>query len=347
MANETVDLKKLEDNYGNFYAPGFSITIDENDIQNKGAQIVSLSVDNDIAGADQFSFTINNPYNPDQGTFEWLDNNLIKNEKEVTIKMGYSGNQEIMIVGIISSIKASFGAGGGSQLCVSGYDFSYKMMKDKKPNNWPNKKDSDVITEIANKYNFKIEADDSQVTFPLIKQEESDFEFIKKLAERNGFEFSVFENTLFFKSPPVEPEIAAVLHWGKTLTSFTPEITTTDQVSEIKVIGWNKSTKQEITGSARAPGTVVGSTSVEEIRRPVYDIAHANCLAQAILARIMRGRVKGSGECIGIPILKPGLGIVLQGLGNTFSKKYYLEKTTHSIGTSGYKTTFNVREAGV
>jgi phage protein D len=349
LNNGALDLNGLESRYDNFFAPCFSIVIDGVDIQNAGAQIVSLSVDNDLAGADQFSFTINNPYNPDNGVFEWLDNSVIENEKEVIIEMGYSGDKEVMIIGVISSIKASFGTGGGSQLSITGYDLSYRMMKGKKTNTWSGKKDSDVVNEIANAYKFTaIKTDDTQVEFPVIKQDkESDFDFVKKLAERNGYEFSVYGRTLSFISPPADPATAAVLQWGKTLNSFSPEITTTEQVTEVKVIGWSKSTKSEISGSARAQDSLNGNPSVEEIRRPVYDVAHANKLAQSILATILRGRVKGSGECLGIPLLKPGLGIELQGLGSLFSKKYYIEKTTHSIGTSGYKTTFTVREAGL
>lgn len=344
-----MDLEQLETLYHYFYAPAFSIEIDGQDLLRAGAQITELSVDNDLAGADQFSFTINNPYNPHSGSFEWLDNQMIINDKNVVIKMGYADRLEQMIYGIITSVKASFAANGGSQLQVSGYDLSFSMMKGKKSRSWNNKKDSDVVQDVVNVYGFSpVNTTDTKIVFPQIKQDkESDFDFIKKLADRNGFEFSVFDNSFSFAPPPVKPDKVAVLHYGKTLSSFSPEITTTDQVSEVKVTGWDAKTKKEIIGSAKSNTPESGNAVIEEVRKPVYTKAEADTLAASILAEIMRGRVKGSGECLGLPLLKPGLGIELAGLGKMFSKVYYLEKTTHSMGTSGYKTTFNAREAGV
>jgi phage protein D len=344
-----LDLKQLEQTYKNFYAPGFTIAVSGTDLQKAGAQITAVSVDNDLAGADQFSFTINNPYDPSSGSFAWLDNGIIDNEKEVLIRMGYADAMEDMILGMISSVKASFASGGGSQLQVSGYDLSYKLMKGKNSNSWNNKKDSDVVQLIAGNYGFNsVNADDTKVVFPQIKQDkQSDFEFIKQLADRNGFEFSVADRDVSFIAPPKNSglSVVATLHWGKTLSSFAPEVTTTDQVSEVKVIGWDPASKKEIIGSAKPTQPVPGNASVEEVRKPVYSKAEADTLAAAILDEIMRGRVKGSGECLGIPVLKPGCGIELQGLGARFSKVYYLEKTTHTIGTSGYKTSFGAREA--
>ncbi len=345
--NSQNDLGQLEKKYGNFYAPGYSICVDGSDLQKAGAQITAVSVDNDLAGADQFSFTINNPFDPAKSSFDWLDNKIIVNDKEVTIKMGYADKMEIMILGIITSVKASFAAGGGSQLQASGYDLSYKMMKGKNSRSWNNKKDSDAVVDIAKIHGFSpIDVTDTKVVFPQIKQDkESDFDFVKKLADRNGFEFSVSDRKLSFISPPKNPNVAAILHWGTTLASFSPELTTADQVSEVKVIGWDIASKKEIIGSAKLPGNMQGNAATEEVRKPVYNKAQADTLAAALLEEIKRGRVKGSGECLGLPILKPGVGIELQGLGTQFSTTYYIEKTTHTVGTSGYKTTFTAREA--
>jgi uncharacterized protein len=68
---------------------------------------------------------------------------------------------------------------------------------------------------------------------------------------------------------------------------------------------------------------------------------------KSFLAEAVSGRVKGSGESIGLPLLKPGRRIETQGLGSLWSRTYYLEKTTHTIGASGYKTTFTGREQEV
>ena len=53
--------------------------------------------------------------------------------------------------------------------------------------------------------------------------------------------------------------------------------------------------------------------------------------------------LKGSGESIGIPDILAGTNIELKGLGKQFSSTYYIDQTNHSISSSGYKTTFNVK----
>ena len=75
--------------------------------------------------------------------------------------------------------------------------------------------------------------------------------------------------------------------------------------------------------------------------------AVADAMAKAILNKMSEGFVKGTGECIGLPLVKPGTTIQLEGIGKKFSKTYYIEKTTHSIGTSGYKTTFTVKDNAI
>jgi phage protein D len=46
---------------------------------------------------------------------------------------------------------------------------------------------------------------------------------------------------------------------------------------------------------------------------------------------------------IGIPDLRPGDNIELQGLGKRFSGAYYVTKVEHSLGNNGYLTQFEVR----
>lgn len=357
------DLISMEEEYGNFYAPAFSIEIDGKEIKSLGAEIGGVTVDNIIDGADQFSFSVNNPYNPSSSEFKWSENGFFEVGKKVEIKMGYGSKMELMLMGIITSVKLLFPAGGASQIEISGYNLSHLMMKGKRSNSWNDKKDSQVAAEIGGRYGLSASSvEDSKVVHPKIKQDkESDYDFIKKLADRNGFEFFVFKKTIFFRKPAKEADPLVTLQWGKTLFSFSPEINIAEQATDVKVIGWDPVSKKEIVGKAtkgeeekkkgksgsEMAGKIYKEKVVEEIRKPVYKQAEADALAKAILNKMSEGFVKGTGECIGLPFLKPGNTIQLESLGKKFSKKYYLEKTTHSIGVSGYKTTFGVRDNSI
>ncbi len=267
-----------------------------------------------------------------------------------------------MILGEISSVRPTFPSSGVPQMEISGYDLSHRIMKSKKSNSWDDTTDSDVVKEIVSKYKLKTAGvEDTSVRYDKIIQDtESDFDFIKKLAKRNGFEFFVRGKTIYFRAPKNDRTELTTLKWGETLNTFSPELNIANQVSEVEVRHWDPKTKKEIVGKAkkgdehgRGPGKqsggdivegASGGAVVEIIRTPVYSKEEADTIAKATLNKLAEGLIKGSGECIGIPDIMAGENIRLEGLGKKFTKTYYIEKTTHSIGGSGYKTTFNVKE---
>lgn len=63
-------------------------------------------------------------------------------------------------------------------------------------------------------------------------------------------------------------------------------------------------------------------------------------IAKKIGSERPKKSIIGSGECVGIPEIRPGEPIKIDGLGSMFSQKYTIIAANHSIGSSGYKTTF-------
>ena len=357
-----MDLVGFEKKYNNFYAPTFQINVDKKDLIEEGVEVTNTTVDNSLDGADHFSFSINNPYDVGKKEFKWLDSDMFETGKEVEIKMGYLSKLTTMILGQISSVRPSFPASGIPQMEISGYDLSQQMMKSKKPNSWPEMTDSDVAKDIASVYKLKTSnVEDTKTKHPkIIKDKESDYHFIKKLADRNGFEFFVREKNIYFRIPQNDRKEIAVLKWGESLNTFSPELNVANQVSEIEIRHWDPKTKKEIVASAKkgdehgrdsgkkSGGDLVEKTAkgavVKVIRTPVNSKEEAEKIAKAALDKLAEGLIKGSGECIGIPDIVAGENVKLEGLGKKFSRTYYLEKATHTISSSGYKTTFNVKE---
>lgn len=354
--------------YKNFYVPHFELLVEGQDAVKQGMEIVSVTVDNALDAADQANFTVSNAFDVKNSEVRWFDNE-IKLDKRIEVRMGYTDVLETMFIGLITSVKVNFPSGGMPQLEVTAFDLSHPMTKSKKSLSWDNKKDSDIANTLASSpYGLNTEFDgmatieDTRVEHPTIRQDnQSDFEFLKKRAEENGFEFFVFQKSLFFRRPAYEASAVVELKWGETLMSFSPELDIADQVQQVEVRGWDLRTKREIAGRAQAgeePGRDQGRQSggqllqqsassegtVERVRRPVYTQQEADNLARGILKQISEGFLKGSGECLGLPELRAGKSVVLNGLGRKFSRSYYIEKTNHNISSSGYRTTFNVKE---
>jgi phage protein D len=329
-------------------------------------------VDSTLKGMDQFSFTITGSFDVKNREFVTKSTpvnalaNLFAFGSEVVIKMGYMNKdgRKLLHRGMITSIKTSIPSSGLPQVTVSGYDLSYCMKHNKTSFTWDKKKDSQIASTMAGKYNLTPQVQDSLVEHPRTEQnQQTDQEFLAKLAERNGFEVYTFDRTLHFHEPDSKQTAAITLEWGMGLVSFTPEINLSEQVTAVEVRGWNVATKREFVGKAgtgdelgrdggqKSGGEVVKAACREKktlkMRYPVRSQQEADQKARAILKQRSELFVQGSGESIGLPEILPNTNIELKGLGELFSKTYFIEQATHTINASGYKTTFKVKETTV
>lgn len=354
-----------------YYAPFARVAVEGQDLLGLGLEMISVSLDSALKEMDQFTFVINNAFDIDTREFiskpKRLDE-FFSFGRRVEIFMGYLDKPKLMQTGIITSFRTSYPANGIPQITVGGHDLSYCMGKGKKSKSWNDKKDSDVVAEIAGKYGLDAKVEDTEVQHNRIEQsQQTDYEFIsKKLgADRNGFELYVRNKTLIFKAPANDEGSLLTLEWGAGLVSFTPEINLAEQITKVEVAGWDVRTKREIIGRAQIgdePGRDAGRRSggqyLTEVCRQSEQPAHrvrlsvrsqqeANRNAKAILTKVSEGLVKGSGESIGVPELRPDINVELKGLGAKFSKVYYVEKTMHTVDSSGYKTTFNVKDTTI
>lgn len=361
-----MEFSTLEKEYNHFYAPAFSIIVDGEDLLKQYVEVFGVTVNNTLEGADDFSFTVNNPFDVKAGEFKYIQNHLLDVNNKVEVKIGYGSNLKSIMQGLITSVDLSFPANGVSQLTVKGYNNLHLMMKNKNNHNWGRDdqpgKFSDIAKELAGKYGLETKSEnvvDTKEKPHQIKQhEESDYDFLKKkIAEKIGYELFVFLNDFFFRPPADNKnENITTLEWGKSLISFSPTLNTADQVSEIQVRGWDPNKQEAIVGKARKgdehgrdsnrqSGGELVKESIRYFWKPgVNSKEGAEKIAKSILNKLSEGFVKGNGESIGLPDILPGKNIELAGLGQKFSKTYYIEKVTHSISTSGYKTTFSIKE---
>lgn len=359
-----MDFEQLEKKYGNFLAPGFEIEVAGINLAREGMEIVSVSVEHVLNEADHFTFTINSAFDVAGQELRWIDS-FLPAGKKVTIRMGYAETKPLMMVGIVTSIETRFPAGGTPQLEIGGFDLSHLLMKGMKPRSWDDIKHSDIASRLAlQDYGLKSAVDDTRVTYPKVMKPsgQSDYQFLQDLAQRNFYECFVFGETLFFRSPAKDSEPVVTLRWHQNLISFNPEINLAGQVGEVEVRGWDPKAKKEIVGvakvgdelgrrSGKSGGELIQGltreTIRENVRQPVYSQQEADLLAKSILNKHAEGLIKGTGETIGIPDILPGKTIRLEGLGKRFSKTYYIERAVHSIGASGYHTTFHIKENAI
>jgi phage protein D len=285
----------------------------------------------------------------------------------VTIELGYAGNLQPMIDGKIQTLSSNFFSAGAPTLSVEGSDVSSDLLVTQKSSpqlTFNHVKYSDIVQTLASEAGLSATVDATSETHEeIVKRSGVNYlNFIRDLGRRVNYEFYVLRKTLYFVQPKVQDEEILTLAWGQHLISFNPTTNTTRLATEVEVRSWNPTTKEEIVGRASAgeeqtqeSGRRKGSEIAQElygeakrvIYRPVSSSEEATNIAHAELNKASNQLVEGRGETFGVPGIRPGVTIKLEGLGTRFSGKYYLTDTTHTIDGSGYKTRFTARRNAI
>ena len=361
-----------------FYAPNAKVEVAGKNLLSHCLEVASVTVEDNLKGMNRFTFVINHAF--DLVNREFISLHFPQSDlpmpngrldkffsfgKEVKIYIGYLDKLKLMMTGIITSVRTGFSAGQTPSLTVTGHDKAYKMSRAKRTSlSWSKMKDSDIVSKIAGEHGLGAVVVDTQVENPRVDQDqETDMGFVERLAKRNGYEFYVRDDKLFF-CPPRNDEAGKIeLEWGVSLLSFTPELNLADQIEKVEVHGWNEDAKAPIVGEAGVndePGRDGGRSSGGEfvkkafggdatfrIRQPVYSKEEADRVAKSILKNRSESFIKATADSIGLPEIHSDMNIKLNGLGERFSTTYYVEQATHKVDPSGYKTTFKVKDVTI
>jgi phage protein D len=368
-----MELATFARTYRDFYAPAYSVRLSRNDlVRDLLVPVSQVEVDLVLGAASRFTFTVPNTYSHKLHAFKTGRGedvlNLLTFGAEVEVCMGYGDARStpVAVSGMITEITTSFPDGGSPELVIAGYDHGFAMTMGKNSRKWTKARDSEAAHEIASFNNLNAIVETTKEQLAQIEQnQESDWEFLKKLADRNHFELYVDERKTLHFAPPNDKATAVVkLDYKEGLLSFKPEANLAGQIAQVEVYGWNPKTKETIIGKASAgeESGLNGKSAGQHLnqfvrdpskrptlrlRQPVFTQAEADQRAKAALNERAKKFLTGEGETIGLPEIRPDRNVELAKLGAPFSKTYYIQQATHKIDTSGYRTRFKVKETGL
>jgi len=353
-----------------FYVPTFELKLaGRAPGQDVVRDVLSVSYKDSVADIDSFEITINNW---DAGTreFKYSDLKIFDPGERVELAMGYRGALRTMIKGEITSLRPSFPAGGGSTLAVSGLNVLHRLRSKQESHTYVNKTDSQIAQEIQDRLKIQIKApnaSDEPVFKFLIQDNAYDIIFLMERARRIGYDIFVKEGDGSASSDTVlEYARSTSVHnptyrltYGKSLIEFSPELTTANQVGQVTVRGWDNVQKKPIVYTAKRDelatkgvGTRGGQDKINKsvehkaeiiATKPVESDAEARKLAIEIFEGIAKDMVKATGSVPGLPDIRSGTVLQIDGVGDRFSGRYFVISTTHAIGDSGYTTQFECR----
>ena len=194
--------------------------------------------------------------------------------QEVRVAMGYEGNLNHMVLGMVTSVDVQFPENGHSKIIVSGLSILDRMRDRQYTWTWPEDgsigiRDSDMALSLSrpadrdnNKPGFGVPViiseaarENEPVHEHIFMNGQYPIVFLLQRARALGYHVVLREdyddygepvNSIYFGPPTDEQEASYVLEWGKTLTSFHPTYANTSMIWSAKVCGWNRRTKERI-----------------------------------------------------------------------------------------------------
>jgi phage protein D len=269
---------------------------------------------------------------------------------------------EPLLSGEVTAIEAEYDA-LGARAVVRGYDHSHRLHRGRRTETYRNVKDSDIAAQIARRAGVQVgSVDDSRTTHEHVSQANvTDWEFLRARAREIGFEVLVVDGKLDFRKPVASAEAPSggdfsskdplQLVFGQDLLEFRPRITSSEQVKEVRVRGWDPIKKQAVVGSAAAgttsaklssnPGELAGKFGdpiYVAVDRPLSSQGAVDAAAASIAEQIGSAFAEADGVARGNPKLKAGTAVSVSVVADAFAGGYTLTHTRHVFDHEGYRT---------
>lgn len=316
------------------------------------ALVREVRVDDNLNLADTFIITVSDP------RLEHIDRINLEVGKEVEILFAApDGNRyESLLKGQITTVEPEFSRQGAT-ITARGYDHSHQMNRERRAETYQNMTVGDIARRVASRAGIAVGAiDDAGGPVDFMQQNnETDWEFLGRLARRVGNEALVAGNQLEFRSAggPAGGD-TVTLRWGENLISFKPRLTGVSQVEDVMVRGWDAVSRRVIEATARPQGlmsaigvardTVVSAMNGGRLTvadTPVASQQEADALAQSLAARVANSYLEAEGVCEGHPKVRAGSTVKIEGIGTRFGGQYTVSSTRHVFrGGQGYRTHF-------
>jgi phage protein D len=363
-----------------FYVPHFQIKAQGRSLPDDVVgDVLEITYRDSVQEIDGFELTVNNwdaqrlgfKYEPaSDSSYE----GLFDVGQKVELSLGYVGDLRLMLRGEITSLQPNFPASGAPTLQVSGQNELHAFRKRHHTHTWFDKRDSEIAEEMRGSgegdqpgLDVDIRTDAAakarEPSEPFVFMDNQyDILFLLQRARRRGY--TVFlevdgvtgQKYLSFGPTQNLRDITYTLEWGKSLIDFRPRLSTPNQVRSVTVRGWNRRRKEPIVRTAtwgdsgitinedlRSASSAVRGREAIVVNEPMHTPEEAAARARDLLLTQLKEMVTGSGSTIGLPDLRAGRQLTIAELGPRFSGQYFVTQTTHTLGSSGYRTSFTAR----
>ena len=302
--------------------------------------LVEVVVDHSLHLPSMFTIRLHNP------DVKWLEKDTFREGKKVEIFAGDKPPVKLLS-GKITGLEADLEQGQPA-LVVRGYDLAHKLYRGRHRRSFNQVSDADLARKLALESGLRPGTIDntSEVREYVFQNNQTNAEFLLERARWHGYELCVEDDMLHFRKPT--PSGSPVrLVWGDDLLSFSPRMSTTEQVNEVEVRGWDPVKKREVVGRATsgrgAPEVGLapsgsgadiakqawGEAKIALVDQFVRSPAEAEALAQAAINEMASVFVEAQGTCQMNPDIAPGRLVQIENVGSRFNGSYYVTQVIH------------------
>jgi phage protein D len=268
-------------------------------------------------------------------------------------------NQGTVLKGEVTAIEVNFTGESQAPIIIRGYDVSHRLHRGRKIRSFQSVTDSDMVSTIIGEVGITAgTVSTTSVTYPYVFQEnQTNMEFLRERAARNGFELFVQDGKLNFRNPTAGTTLT--LTWLIHFSSFRVRVTSADQVSSVEVRGWDYVNKEAIVATKSSATTVQTSNGhgvgvdksssfsgkpssplITIVDQFVTSSSDAEAIAQSLMDELGGEFIHADAKAEGNPLIRVGKVVSLSEMGK-YSGSYYVTEARHIYVGGIYTTEFS------
>src|SRR5882672_8500073 len=279
--------------------PDFAVHLDGNKLGGEeAAAVLGIRVFQTRSGSSAFELVVSDP------NLKWQGKPTFTDCKEVKIELGVPGKLQKVFEGEVTAWRTELERSGPSVLVLRGLDRSHRLMRAKKTKTYANATPIDCAKQIAADYGLTAKTKGGSpdpVKMFRFQANQTDFEFLRAMADLEGYMFWVEAKDLHFERPELSSTDDCEFTYGEDLKTFLPNANFRKPAQSVEVGAWDTDGKAEITGKAKkgeelwtVPGGKPGAdqakftstkTELSLVESQVNTKDHADTVAKAALTK--------------------------------------------------------------
>jgi Bacteriophage probable baseplate hub protein len=333
----------------------FAVHLDGNKLQGEeAAAILGIRVFQTRDSASAFEVVVSDP------ELKWQGKPTFTDCKEVKIELGVPGKLKQVFDGEVTAWRTELERSGPTVLVLRGLDRSHRLMRVKKTKTYASATPIDCARQIAGHYGLTAKTragSPPPVQIFRYQANQTDFEFLRSMADLEGYMFWIEGSELYFERPQIPSTDDCEFTFGEDLKTFLPSANFRKPPATVEVGAWDVAGKGELTGTATTgdelwsvPGVTPGAQlarftsskpEVSLVESQVGTQEHADTIAKAALTRRAMEFITAEVEVQGNPVVKPGALVNIKKVG-AYSGHYLVTEANHFYDGAGYNCIFYV-----